>query len=80
MFNPFDSHDSGSYVDLQKRMLARLQAARVDEQVLDVLQKAYERELAAEQIVLSRPERARLFAQSMKAVFANVLTKIEGSK
>ena len=80
MFNPFDSHDSGSYVDLQKRMLARLQAAKIDEQILDVLRKAYERELAAEHIVLSKAERERLFAQSMKAVFASMLTKFDGSK
>ena len=80
MFNSSDSHASGSYVDLQKRMFARIQAAKIDEQILDILQTAYKRELAAEHIVLSKPERERLFEQSMKAVFASVLTKFDGSK
>jgi hypothetical protein len=80
MFNPSDSRDSGSYVDLQKRMLARLQAAKIDEQILDILQKACERELAAEHILLSKPESERLFGQSIKAVLASALTKFEGSK
>jgi hypothetical protein len=80
MFNPSDPHDSGSYVDLQKRMLMRLQAAKIDEQVLDILQKAFERELAAEHIVLSKSERERLFGQSMKAVFDSLLKKFEGSR
>jgi hypothetical protein len=80
MLNPSDPRDSGSYVDLQKRMLARLQAAKIDEQILDILQKACERELTAEQIVLSKPEKERLFGQSVKAVLTGVLTKFEGSK
>ena len=80
MFNPSDPRDSGSYVDLQKRMLARLLAAKIDEQILDILQKACERELADEHIVLSKPERERLFGQSMKAVLGGVLKKIETIK
>ncbi len=41
-------------------------SANVNDQILGILQKAYENTLDEENIVLSRPERKRLFSQIVK--------------
>ena len=69
MFKPPDFHpNSNSYSDLQSRILHHIQAARVDDQILTVVEKAYEKALLAENLVLSRAEKKRLLAQILKAV------------
>ncbi len=69
--------DFGSYHDLQKRMIQRVLAAKVDEQILGIVQAKYEEELAQRNIVLSRPERKRLFQQVLKAVLTDMISKLE---
>jgi hypothetical protein len=66
-----------SYFDLKKRMLQKVQEAQVNDQIFEVVQKAYEEALAAENIVLSRPERKRLLAQILKLVLENMLKKMD---
>ena len=74
MQNPFDSQpDSGSYVNLRKRLFQSVQSANLNEQILEVIKKALE----AENIVLSRPERKRLFSQIVNLVSEDLTRKLE---
>lgn len=77
MFNQSNFYpNSGSYDDLLKRMTRRMQQNRVDNQILEILQQVFEKEFGKENIVLSRPERIRLFQQVTKAILTDVLGKI----
>ena len=81
MLNPFGSQqDPGlsSYVNLKKRMLQNVQAAKIDDQIFQVVQNAFEAALGKESIVLSRPERKRLFAQILQSVLEEMVSKLDG--
>jgi len=78
MLNPFGEQKvPGSYVDLKKRMLQRVQSLKVDDQIFKVVQVAYEDALNAENIVLSRPERQRMFAQILKVVLEDMIRRLD---
>lgn len=78
MLNPFGSQQvPGSYVNLQKRMLQRLKSAKVDDQIFQVVQQAYEVALSEEGVVLSRPERKRLLSQILKQVLDDMRKKLD---
>ena len=78
MLNPFGSpEDSGSYVDLRKRMLQRVQSFKVKDQIFEVIQVAYEDALQEEHIILSRPERKRMLSQILKSVLEDMLKKLD---
>ena len=78
MKNPFgDQQVPGSYHNLKERMYKKV-SANVNDQILGVLQKAYEDALYEENIVLSRAERKRLFSQIVKMVMEDVLKKVDG--
>lgn len=78
MQNPFGSEQvPGSYFNLIERMYKKV-SANVNGQILEILQKAYENALNEENIVLSRPERKRLFSQIVKMVTEDVLKKLDG--
>lgn len=77
MFNPSNPiPDFGPYHDLQKKMIQGVLAAKVDEQILGILQARYEKELGEGNVMLSRPERTRLFQQVVKAVLTDMLAKL----
>ena len=77
--NPFgDQQIPGSYHNLQERMYKKV-SAKVNDQLLGILQKAYEDALHEENVVLSRPERQRLLSQIVKMVMEDVLKKFDGS-
>ena len=79
MKNPFgDQQVPGSYHNLQERMYKKV-SANVNEQILGILQKAYEDALYEENVVLTRPERNRLLSQIVKMVMEDVLKKFDGS-
>ncbi len=81
MLNPPNAYqNSGSYVDLLKRITQRVQQNKVDDQFLVLMQQVFENELAKETIVLSRPERERLFRQVTKAVLTDMLGKLDDMK
>ena len=81
MLNPPNSYqNSGSYVDLLKRITQGVQQKKVDDQILVIMQQVFENELAKENIVLSRPERVRLFRQVTKAVLTDMLGKLDDIK
>jgi len=78
MKNPFgQQQDSGSYVDLKKRILQRVQSAKINDQIFQVVQRAYENALNTENIVLSRPERTRMFSQILKDVLDDMIKKLD---
>lgn len=78
MLNPFGSQKvPGSYVNLQKRMLQRLQSARIDDQIFEVVKQAYEVALNEEGILLSQPERKRLLSQLLKMVLEDMTRKLD---
>ena len=75
MKNPFgDQQVPGSYHNLKERMYKKV-SANVNEQIREIMMKAYENALYEENVVLSRPERNRLFSQILKLVFEDVLKK-----
>jgi hypothetical protein len=69
--------EPGSYVDLKKRMLQRVQSFKVDDQIFEVVQVAYEDALNKENIVLSRPERVRMFSQILRSVLEDMIKKLD---
>ena len=77
MFNPPSSlPDFGSYEDIQKKMIQHVRQSNPDEKILDILRTKYEEELAQRNIMLSRPERNRLFRDVVKSVLNDVLAKL----
>lgn len=77
MFNPPNPiPDFGSYNEIEKKMLQRIRAVRLDEKILAIVQTKYEEELAQRNIILSRPERNRLYKQVLKAVLNDMLSKL----
>ncbi|HXD08731.1 MAG TPA: hypothetical protein VN653_01610 [Anaerolineales bacterium] len=78
MKNPFGSQQiPGSYHNLKERMLHKVQDAKVNDRIFEIVQMAYEEALAAENVVLSRPERKRLLAQILKSVLEDMLKKMD---
>ncbi|MFN8463693.1 MAG: hypothetical protein U0X93_18215 [Anaerolineales bacterium] len=77
MKNPFgDQKVPGSYHNLKERMYKKV-SAQVNEQILEMMIKAYENALNDENIVLTRPERKRLLSQITKMVMEDMLKKLD---
>jgi len=77
MKNPFaPQQDSNSYFNLKKRMLQKVQEAQVNDQIFEVVQKAYDDVMNKENIILSRQERKRLLAQILKSVLEDMIKKL----
>jgi hypothetical protein len=80
MKNPFgDQQVPGSYHNLKERMYKKV-SAEVNEQISFMLKKAYENALNEENVVLTRPERNRLFSQIVNMVMEDMLGKLGGSR
>jgi hypothetical protein len=79
MKNPFGSEPESlsSYVNLKKRMLQHVQAAKVNDQIFQAVQKSFEDALRLENIVLSLPERNRMFSQILKSVLEDMIKKLD---
>ena len=74
MQNPFGSQsDSGSYVNLRRRLFQNVQSANINEQILEAIKKALE----AENVVLSHPERKILFSQIVNLISEDLTKKLE---
>lgn len=83
MQNPFGSQQiPGSYIDLRKRTFQRVQNLGVNDQIFEVVKKAYEQAISQENVVFfARPERIRMLSQIMKMVLEDMLRKLdEGSR
>ena len=78
MKNPFgDQQIPGSYHNLKERMYKKV-SANVNEQISEIMVKAYEDALYEENVMLTRPERKRLLSQITKMVMDDVLKKFDG--
>ncbi len=76
MKNPFgDQPIPGSYHNLLERLYKKV-STQVNEQLFRDLQNAYEQALHEENVVLSRPERKRLFSQIITMVMQDLLKKL----
>ena len=81
MSNPPNSYpDPSSYLDLLKRITQQLQQKKVDEQILQIVQQAFEEVLDRTHIILSRPERVRLYQEVAKSILTVTLEKIDSAK
>jgi hypothetical protein len=79
MKNPFGPEQiPGSYRNLKERMYKKV-SANVNEQIREIMVKAYEKALNEENVVLSRPERNRLLSKIVKMVMEDVLGNLDGS-
>lgn len=78
-FNPQQGPGPSSYVELKKRMLKKVKATDVNDQIFQVVQNAFEKAMNSENpiILLSRPERKRLFSQILKAVLEDMIGKLD---
>ena len=75
MQNPFGSEQvPGSYHNLKERMYKKV-SANVNDQILAILQNAYENALSSENVVLARAERKRLFDQISRMILEDILKK-----
>ena len=73
MKNPFgDQKVPGDYRNLKERMYKKV-SANVNEQIRTIMVRAYENALNEENIILTRPERKRLFSQITKMVIEDVI-------
>ena len=80
MQSPFNLQpNSGSYFNLRERILKKVLAENVEDQVFNAVQKVYEDVTKDENIVLSRLERKRLFSQIVKLVLDDMLKKIDNA-
>ena len=81
MFNPPNSYPNpSSYFDLLKRITQLVQEKKIDQQILQIVQQAFEKELSSENVVLSRLEKTRLLQQVTRAVLTEAITKISDIK
>ncbi len=79
MFEP-PGQIPGSYVNLLSRMIQNVKRLKAAEQILERMQQLFEQELEREHVVLSRPERERLFRQVTQAVLKDLQEDLEGPK
>ncbi len=81
MLNPFaPQQDPNRYpfIDARKKILQDMKAAGVEDQVFEVVQKAYEEALRKDNIVILMPRslKKRLLAQVMKQVLAHMASRL----
>ncbi len=71
---------TGSYDELLKRLTRRMVQNELDNQIFDILRKAFEKELEQENPVLSRSDRVRLLRDVSKAILNDVQTKLDAAQ
>ena len=75
--NPFDPQNQnpfGSYFDLKTRIRKKMQP-QVNQKILAVVSETYEQTLNAENIVLSRSEKQRLFKQLLPEILTEFMAE-----
>jgi hypothetical protein len=79
MKNPFSSESESfhSYVNLKERIFQLIRQGKVYDQIFQVVQSAYEDALGEENILLSRPERARLLSQVLRLMLEDMIKKLD---
>ncbi len=61
---------------LQKKVIRRLKAAKIQHQLFETLAKTFDAVLAEDRLVLSRAERKRLLAQVTQSLLEEMLKKL----
>ncbi|HSG42364.1 MAG TPA: hypothetical protein VLA72_04335 [Anaerolineales bacterium] len=75
MKNPFgDQKVPGDYRNLKMRMYKRV-SADVHDQISSILKNAYENALNEKNVILTRPERKRLFSQIVEMMMNDITGK-----
>jgi hypothetical protein len=78
MLSPFDSNkDTGSYINLQKRIFQRVQSSGINNQIIKIVRESCEDAIDAENIELSRVERKRLQSQILGLVLEDIVKKLD---
>lgn len=76
MKNPFgDQQLPGSYENLKERLYKRV-SGEVGDRMFRDMQSAYENALSEANVVLSRPERKRLFSQVITMVMEDMVKRL----
>ena len=76
MKNPFgDQQLPGSYENLKERLHKRV-SGEVSDRMFRDLQSAYENALSEANVVLSRPERKRMFSQVITMVMDDMVKRL----
>ncbi len=68
----------GSYVNLRKRVFRRIQAGEINSQIEAIIQRAFETAIQSEGVMLSRPERKRLYTQVLNDILEDMIRKMDG--
>jgi hypothetical protein len=82
MLNPFGPQQDpslNSYVNLQKRVLENVKATRINDQIFEIVQKAYEDALKMENVRLAQFEKKIMLAQITKEVLTDMIRRINDS-
>ena len=79
MKNPFGPEPDSfhSYASLKQRMLALVRGKKVYDQIFQIVQNAYEDALKTENIILSRAEQKRMFAQILRLMLEDMIKKLD---
>jgi hypothetical protein len=81
MSNPPNSYPNpSSYLELLRQITQHMQQIGIHEQLLEMVQQVFEKELGNKHLVLSPPEKARLLEQVTRAVLTEALGKIGSTK
>ena len=75
---PLSSHERG-YVDLRKNIVRQLKKAKIQHQILGLIDTTLSKVLAEENIILSRTERKRLLTQVTQDILSDILQKLEST-
>lgn len=75
---PLSSHERG-YVDLRKNIVRQLKKAKIQHQILGLIDTTLNKVLAEENIILSRTERKRLLTQVTQDILSDILQKLEST-
>lgn len=73
MFSPPSSYD-----DLLKLMTRQAQQDKIDDQIVEILKRFFEKELDQANHRLSRPERVRLLREVAQTILTDVLGQLDG--
>lgn len=68
---------SGSYFDLKKRIIQKVQSSKANDLIFVAIQNIFEKAINEENIVLSRPEKNRLLREVLKSVLTDMLKKLD---
>jgi hypothetical protein len=78
MVNPFNpNNDTGSYVNLQKRIFQRIQSSQINSQIIKIVRESYEDAIHAENVELTHAESKRLLSQILRLVLEDLNRKID---